>query len=313
MLSDESENPFSVAFSSASNLFSKEPNGKPDLAVALPSTNIDPSPSPERPPANRSYDDWFSPAPANMSTDFGVVSFTTASSFQGFGKTSFIKPSEASLQKAKARLAAWDVEESILEGARDVATSPTRASLSSFKKASHVRAKRPVLATLPNILNAPDSPTLLAGPSKVKTTSLPPRNSGFKSPLQTASVSTTSHLSGSPLNPNFTTSSTSGSRHPLSGTPITAAQPMQNTTDAHTTPSKFSTPVRSRPAKFLTPFKPNMRPGEPGHLALSHLRNPSTTMPQKDTGSAVTHNSTAPRKQFFSLGKSLLVTFLFEY
>lgn len=314
MLPDDSENPFSAGFSSASKI-SGEPNG---IRSNFQAANVDPSPSPEGPPADRSYDDWFKPAPADISAGFGVVSFTTGSSFQGLGNVSFIKPSEASLQRAKARLAAWDVEEATIDSTRDVATSTSKcSSLSGLKNPFHVTVKRPVLATLPNILNTPDTP--LAGPSKMKTSFLPPRHSGFKSPLQTIPPSTASNLPGSPLNPIFSISSALGNRHPLSGTPVTAAQLRQNTTDAHNTPSRFSTPVRTnpssrtRPAKFLTPFKPNMRPGEPGHLTLSHSRNPSASMRQKDAVAVVTPGSIATKKQFFSLGMFLPVTFLLVY
>ena len=279
---------------------------------------IDRSPSPEAPPVDRSYDDWFKPASADVPTDFGITSFTTASSIKGFGKAPFIMPSEASLAKAKARLAAWEMEDSVLEGKQDVPSysgSPSRhIHIVGFKKASHVKDKRPVLTTLPNALNTPDTPlsAVSTAPPKVK---IAPRQSTFKSPLQPTKMPTASNLP--PLNPGFTTSTTSGNRHPLSGTPVTAARLMQNTTDADITPSSFSTPLRSnprtRPAKFLTPFKPNMRPGEPGRLGLPQSGNPPS-VPPRDTSTCVAHNpivgQTISRQQFFCLSKYLpLATF----
>jgi breast cancer 2 susceptibility protein len=324
-LPDDSDNPFSVGFSFASKMAVPEPKTMGfTTAAGLPSgRNFNRSPSPEVPPVDHNYDDWFKPAPPDVSTDFGMTSFTTASSIKGLVKTPFIMPSEASLAKAKARLAAWDMEDSILEGKLDVpanSSSPSKhIQNTSFKKASYLKEKRPVLTTLPNALNAPDTPlsaistpAAVIGPPTMKISSLlPPRQSAFKSPLQTTKIS---NLPSSPLNPGLAASSTSGIRHPLSGTPVTAARLMQNTTDADITASSFNTPLRlnsssrNRPAKFLTPFKSNMRPGELGRQALPRSRNPSSSVPPKDVSSAVAHTPSGgriTRKQFFALSECI--------
>lgn len=298
MLTDDSgENPFSAGFSTTSKIKAAEPQ----ISGLKTTATLPSSPSLEV-PADDKYDDWFKPASADISTDFGMAPFATASSLKGLGKASLIKPSEASLAKAKAQLAAWEMEDSILESKANSKTA-----------SSHSKENRLVSTTLPI---APDTlfstPTSAAGPSGMKTASLfPARLSVFKSPLQTRPSSTVSNVPGSPLNPIFTTSFASGNRHPLSGTPITAAHFTQNT-NVNITPSRFSTPVRSntasrtRPAKFITPFKPKTRPGE---LALPPSGNSSSFTPQKDICAAAAHHSTAvrarSRKQVFSLSECL--------
>ena len=278
--------------------------------------DIDRSPSPEGLPVDHNYDDWFKPVPSDMSTDFGMTSFTTASSITNLGKASLIKPSKVSLEKAKARMAAWEMEDSILEDKAEVpaSSSPSKhvqsVGLPSFRRASHPKDKRPPLATLPNVLNAPaispSTPTAVVSQKTKHPSLFPLRHSAFKSPLQ---ISTASNIPGSPLNPS------SGNKHTLSGTPVTA-RVMQNKTHSDTDigPSSFSTPLRSnpssrtRPAKFLTPFKPNMRPGESGRLSLPQSLYPPS-IPQKEINSTITPNpivlQPTSRKQFFSLSECL--------
>jgi breast cancer 2 susceptibility protein len=289
MLPDDSDNPFIAGFSSASKIAEPQMLGFTTAAGLRSARDIDRSPSPEVPPVDQNYDDWFKPASVDVSTDFVVTSFTTASAIKGFGKVPFILPSEESLAKAKARMAAWEKEDSILEGKLDVPENPSSPSkhiqMAGFK--TSISSERQETGS--RYTSQRTKCSRYATFSSVETNcgdwtpkhedSTPPTT--FRFQITTANVKTVSNLPGSPLNAVLTASSTSGNRHPLSGTPVTAARLMQNTTHSDMTPSSFSTPLRSnlssrnRPAKFLTPFKPNMRPGEPGRLSLPQSGNPS--------------------------------------
>lgn len=118
--------------------------------------------------------------------------------------------------------------------------------------------------------------------------SLKQKPKAFKSPLlksKPSNSNTNANYASSPLNPNRSHGfgfASASSQHPLAGTPINATTPVRPTEGSglggaagfvtpmrslHATAPK-TTVVRSTPAKFNTPFKPGMRPGEAGRVAL---------------------------------------------
>ena len=307
-------------------------------ASSHPSTRtFNRSPSPEGSPLERNYDDWFRPAPTDLSTTFDKPVFTKGSLALGFAKPSgsIIVPSEAALAKAKAKIAAWEKEDAMLEGKKgdsaDYALPCDPPKLSSVENACLFQQrhspKRPALSTISSILNSPDTPSpaiskaaALDVPRKGMVSSLlSQRHAAFRSPLPAPlPASAQPNFSCSPLNPNRNVTSigftsASSNPHPLSSTPVTAAGPSFGSSTSHR--SSITTPtMRTRPAKFITPFKPHMRPGEPGGLAYHQIKNPVPVTAPKNTTSSSTSDhipiETASRETFFCLSRSMLLIFL---
>jgi len=306
-------------------------------ASSLPSTrNFNRSPSPEGSPLERNYDDWFRPAPTDLSTTFVKPVFTKGSLAPGFAKPSgsIIVPSEAALAKAKAKIAAWEKEDAMLEGKKgdsaDYALPRDSPKLSSVENGCLLQErhspKRPALSTISSILNTPDTPSpafskvaALEVPQKGMVSSLlSQRHAAFRSPLPARlPTSVQPNFSSSPLNSNRNvtsvgSTSASSNAHPLSSTPLAAAGPSFGSSTLHR--SSISTPtMRTRPAKFITPFKPHMRPGEPGGLVYHQIKNPvSVTAPKNTTSSSTSDHisrETTSRKTFFSLSKNTFLYF----
>ena len=339
-LRDDPENPFTSGFRSAAKIAPQPQH----MGVAMVSTptlprNADRSPSPEEPLPERNYDDWFKPIPGNTPVMFGRPAFAKASAMSSFAKASgsaIIMPSEVALANAKAKLSAWDREDTMLGGEKtgsetsaskhqDVSAGSTSASLVREPRSP----KRPALVSLSSVLNTPGAPSTASvttttsnGLPKTQVASLiSQKSTAFKSPLQTRlHTSTHSNLPGSPLNPNRPVTSAgftaaSANPHPLSATPLNAARLMENAVPNASV--GFTTPLRSkpttsaartRPGKFHTPFKPNMRPGEAGRHTLPQSGNPTPIMTKKSTASSVICNSVeamaTSKKKFFSLSKS---------
>ena len=331
---DDPDNPFSPAFSSSVKAPALPHSMGFTTASSLPSTrNSNRSPSPEALPLERNYDDWFRPAPTDLSTTFVKPVFTKGSLAPGFAKPSgsIIVPSEAALAKAKAKIAAWEKEDAMLEGKKgdsaDYALPSDSPKLSSVKNACLFQErhspKRPALSTISSILNTPDTPSpafskaaALEVPQKGMASSLlPQRHAAFRSPLQARlPASAQPNFSCSPLNPNRNVTSVgfTSNPHPLSSTLLTPAGPSFGSSTLHR--SSISTPtMRTRPAKFVTPFKPNMRPGKPGGLVCPQIKNPIPVTAPKNTTSSSTSDhiprETTSRKTFFSLSKSMFLYF----
>lgn len=257
-----------------------------------------------------------------------MMGFMTAS------RKGFLAPSATALEEAKKKFRVW--QEGDPEEDPSLPHDPIQPSQESPLRLSF-GASDPSFSTR----KVPETPTpagmgfgraLMGGPS----TSFPspslnkgasrPKPKAFVSPLlkkQSPSV----HASGftsSPLNPRraqgfgFTPASAATQHaHPLAGTPLNAS-----TTPSHpSTPTNFVseaglitpmrpllgiTPrsvVRSTPAKFNTPFKPGMRPGEAGRLALDSASKPATMVkPVSKTSNAVAATST-PRALAKGKGK----------
>lgn len=332
---DDPDNPFSPAFSSSMKAPAQLPLIGFKSASTLSSTrNADQFHSPEVP--ERNYDDWFMPAPTELSTAFVKPVFTKAFLTSGSAKPlgSIIVPSEAALEKAKAKLAAWEKEDAMVEdkGSEllDFTLRPgsskldTRSSAKSpyLLKDRH-SPKRPALRTMSSVLNTPDTPSPASETAAVlevqRKTILSSLHSqlhvGFRSPLQARLHSSAQpNFSGSPLNPNQngTFASASSNLHRHFDAPLIPSSP--SVAPSTLRRSNITTPTtRTRPAKFVTPFKSNMRPGESGGLFLPQMKMPTSVPIPKNTTSRSTINHTlreaTPRKNFFSMSKLILIYF----
>ncbi|PPQ69780.1 hypothetical protein CVT26_014168 [Gymnopilus dilepis] len=316
---DDPDNPFSSGFSSAAKLESAS-FARPMMGFASASKIIvdqrdhERSPSPEAPPPEPDLDSWFDPAPISTPASAFTTStsfFSSGSAMAGFSTASrkgILMPSKEALAKAKAKMAAWQQEETTNQDQSNDENSFTSStssafqepeSFSGFKTASSAfeqTPSRPVLRDLGNTanFNTPATPGFsrpsMPGFSKASTSVPSPslhRPGQFKPPaFKQPHTPNIGPAISSPLNPNrqplslnFTSAATP---HPLAAPPIngfrTASPQVTNAGS-----SSFATPLRpkgpaglikSTPTPFKTPFKPGMRPGEPGRLKLGESSTP---------------------------------------
>ncbi|KAG6817928.1 hypothetical protein H0H87_012396 [Tephrocybe sp. NHM501043] len=267
------------------------------------SRDFERSPSPEEPP-NQDYDAWFRPADTLPTTSFQVASSALptvetpiAVGFTNAAHKGLLAPSSAALAKARQKMKEiWQELDSPDTGSASATSSTPSAELSesTFRSSSSLSSKksprRPVLHPVVNSLDSPGlgspstpTPAGFSRPNK-PTSSMTPielfisKNSKpFKSPLLVKKPTTPRSVDS----PRTTTSNrldgfaADRSQHPLASAPITGASSFP----AIATPARHpKAPIPGSSVKkptfttFVTPFKPGMKPGQPGRLALEETQ-----------------------------------------
>ncbi len=336
-LRDDPDNPFrddaksaksseksntSIAFASASTLLkSTEDRGR--------------SPSPEFPPVERNYDDWFqSPSLPNPGFSTPQIPAKTAGAMFGFTTASkkgkLILPSKKALEIAAAKREGWergyvppvDPEGEISLGA--AAPLDTRGEedlLSSY--APPIQSPIQAASKTTSNVNEGFSTPFVAAFSRPSpaTPHNPHRPKPFKTPFLKQPHTASNVSISSPLNPqrpnsSFGFASAASHPHPLAASPMNVSTVMSNVASNFTTPFLKSNASigRTTPAPFKTPFKSGFKPPL---LTPRNARSPqihrnvvnnyptsfTKTIPQKVNA----------RKQFFCLSTFSKISLRFLY
>ncbi|KJA28357.1 hypothetical protein HYPSUDRAFT_696919 [Hypholoma sublateritium FD-334 SS-4] len=292
------------------------------------------SPSPEHPPDERNYDDWFQPASSFPLPVFSTPQMPapTAELMFGFTKASkkgIILPSKKALEIAAAKRMGWerDIPPDDLEenGLGSVAPLDTRGE--TDLPSSHPLAQSPMgvalkTASSTNEVLSPPSlatfsrPSLLVSPA---TPHNPHRPKPFKTPFLKQPHTPSNVSIGSPLNPqrpssSFAFVSAANHPHPLAAPPINASTVMPNVASNIMTPFRKSSVFNGRttPAPFRTPFRPGFKPPllTPGNTSSFQIQK-NTAIVNNHMISKATPRGIPSRKQFFCLSRVFHISFRF--
>lgn len=324
-MKDDPENPFNSA-SSAGKISEKFPAVNAPIVFASASSllsstqEIGRSPSPELPPDESKYDDWFQP----VSPSIIIPAFTTPKiPMMGFSKASnkgIIMPSKEAFAKAKARMESWTkdyVEPDTAEQENTVNLIPPPLNTPSKPHPPLAnRPKSPMTIVVPNASEVPSTPSApafsrpsLNGSPGTPNTSHRPKP--FKTPFLRQPHTTGNSAVGSPLDsqhpPFGFTTAANHHPHPLAAPPILAPLSISSL-PIFTTPLRKNnvTIVRTTPAPFKTPFKAGFRAPLASPVTYASPRVRKDGPSAKDNWAPrdhVAHISLSTRKQFFCLSR----------
>lgn len=290
--------------------------------------------------------DDFAPSSSSQALQSAPITGFMRASNKGF-----LAPSAAALEEAKKKIQAWQDDPIHTDPAALVTENQSQENASNRAPQLPRNVADSSFASFDSLAKMPETPTPAGAGLGRETTgnillpafSTPSAGLGgarqkpkaFKSPLlkNKPSHSSVTAFTSSPLNPKHSngfgfTSASSQHTHPLAASPtnanMTPVRPTTNTPLAGSSAgAAFVTPmrplsgtkphsaIRSTPARFNTPFKPGMRPGEAGRVALENaserqakeiVLTQHVVVPGAIRG-VLTANKGKARAKYFDLGK----------
>lgn len=292
------------------------------------------SPSPEHPPDERNYDDWFQPTSSLPIPAFSTPQMPapTAELMFGFTRASkkgVILPSKKALEIAAAKRMGWErgyVPPDDLEGENGLdAAAPLDTRSETDLPSSHPLAQSPMgvasktASSTNDVPSAPSAaafsrPSLLASPA---TPHNPHRPKPFKTPFLKQPHIPSNVSVGSPLTAQRPSSfgfvSAASHPHPLAAPPINASTVMLNVASNITTPFRKNNVSNGRttPAPFRTPFRSGFKPPllTPGNSRSPQIQQ---NMPTMNKITKATPRNITSRKQYFCLSGVFQISFRFK-